>query len=196
MKLFDFKFLSEEYPLEKAFFVVPTALLKFGGIWPFEKITLKLVLFNIFTLSCLAIGGAAEFAFVFANLNDPINALEGACPAVTITMTFLKYMYICYNRQDYKECINRCRELIFAGWYTSNSIFLLVTLEVSDNNLDQDPKKKKLIAAPMSFTSFLCFGTFVLAFMTNLTYFSRPLITIAIQHFSNQNITLLTPFPV
>lgn len=117
MKLFDLQFLSEEYPLDKAFFIVPKKLLKFGGAWPFEKSTPKLVLLNTFNLSCLAIGGAAEFAFVFTHLYDPLIALDGACAATTIMMMFFKFMYICCNRQNYRECIGRCKELIFAGGY-------------------------------------------------------------------------------
>lgn len=118
MKLFDFKFLSQEYPLDEAFFVVTKELLKLNGIWPFTPMTRRLAMFWVFTSSCLLIGGAGGFAYFYKHLSDPLDALDCALPAVTISMTLFKYLYICYNRKAYRECITRCKELIFAGQYT------------------------------------------------------------------------------
>lgn len=115
-------FLSQDYPLEKAFFVVPKRLLIWTGIWPFSKIDLPLLLFEFFNASCLAIGGFSEYAFVFTHLNEPLKALDCVCPASSVTVTFFKYIYLVYKKPQYRECMNTCRELFFAG---ERLIFLL-----------------------------------------------------------------------
>lgn len=119
MKLNFLKFLSEEYPLEKAFFVVPKQLLLLVGLWPFSKLTLPHLFFIIYNAGVLSIG-FSQYAFVIMHLNEPLLALDCFCSASSITITFFKYVYLVYKRPIYRECINECKELFFAGVLSSS----------------------------------------------------------------------------
>lgn len=130
MKLVNFNFLSQDYPVDKAFFVVPKKLLLWTGIWPFSQLTFAIICFDIFNAVSLGIGGFSEYAFVFTHLNEPLKALDCVCPASSVTVTFFKYIYLVYYRGEFRDCINRCKELFFAGELESRKRKRINTLNI------------------------------------------------------------------
>lgn len=52
-------------------------------------------------------------AQIFAE--DPLEALDPIGPGMSFLITWIKYLYVWYYKEQYREVIDICRELFLAG---------------------------------------------------------------------------------
>ncbi|XP_065358334.1 odorant receptor 24a-like [Calliphora vicina] len=168
------KFLTQRYPLDRHFFLIPRFALSIIGYYPETVRTAKVQLWSFFNIAILVYGCYAEFYYGIHYLSIDIpSALDALCPVASSIMSFIKIFFIWWYREDYKSLIEKVRNLT-AQQNTSSKV---------------EMKKRYFTLATRLNALVLFFG-----FCTSTSYTLRPIVTNTFLYLNGKDIIYETPF--
>ncbi|XP_037040252.1 odorant receptor 10a-like [Bradysia coprophila] len=164
----------DEQQIEKEYLRVPRFALRLLGYWPHDKLlSFRVLPFTVLSLTIISLGVAVEVAFSYTHINSASLALEALCPALTKSVTIIKFVMLLLTRSKVANMLNDIKQ----KWINDKSP------ESSYENLRAC--RASMVAAMI----LICFSNGAAT-----GYFLRPVVTMAYQYFTGKEIVRTLPF--
>ncbi|XP_065358747.1 odorant receptor 24a-like [Calliphora vicina] len=168
------KFLTQRYPLDKHFFLIPRFALSLIGYYPETVRTTKVQLWSFFNIAILGYGCYAEFYYGIHYLSIDIpSALDALCPVASSIMSFIKIFFIWWYREDYKSLIEKVHNLT-----------------AQQNSSSKVQMKKRYFTLATRLNALVLF----FSFCTSTSYTLRPIVSNTFLYLNGKDIIYETPF--